>query len=776
MSHSNKAYGDTAPEPYAEQKSAFEEIYFEAKNERDLAKKERDLAKKKCDLAKKECDDLAQKRDGLAKECQTTRQKLVELQEAKATDLIVELAKDAFDQAKDEHTQAIAAYTIASNWFILLQGEYRRMVEKVKFADEFLQESQKALAAAQKKWSDPHGMPKISKKIVYPINDGSASKLIKDNAHKLNYYPLPVNIGGFICNTFLRRIAARFAESMQTKKKRKLNFVVPAVVQEIGQNEYSTAFQSICKAEDNAQCRVVLDNVFHVLKDSISEEYRPWFFIEKDSAGATAASVTASPAKPKRLDQLKDQTKSTTFDRKSDNDLPLSGTRTKTDPVLTYLIGGEGPRATLFFSEAKRFMHSLALCLPQACALAGDSVIRLRNLGVKLDHCVAMGILCAGNHVQIIGACLLPDAFPNFYILSRPLDRLLEDDLFRLTCWLEVMAEFAEDMAKHLESKSKFESSDKETFASAVLGDCWIKPVSPPRSLPHHKPPPKKADPKLPTKDGYIWSQAYLMSGHQKCLTRIMRVYSILKQTEAEELVLFPLGVAQLPEKQHRLYEELSDRIMSQGTKCEGFDIRPHTPLLVYPLLRSPWSNKIPTLEAHKSKYMQLLTQAVNACSEAGVVVMDLRPSNIMWRDSPFQLNLIDFEDVYPQGHVIDNVLIMAQMTDPYCRHNLGNHDYKNKRYFAHVRTNNWTLTQIRNFFESRDGYGSYEKYMCATNKGYYNSMEDNWSTFVNKVKKATLKTDEDEKRMTEAITKATASLEKEKTAQDAAKEVVTAS
>ena len=296
-------------------------------------------------------------------------------------------------------------------------------------------------------------------------------------------------------------MAEKFVELMQKKrdvkqKKHVKNFFVSAAVQEIGQNEYSTGFRSISKAEENAQCRVVLDDVYQVLKSLIPKECREWFFIEKDSAGATVASVTPSPAKAKRLEQLKDQPNSPTFNKNSTNNLPLSGARTKPEPVATYLIGGKGPRATFFFSEAKRLMHSLALCLPQACALAGDMLIRLCNIGVELEHCVAMEILCAGNHVQIIGACLLPDAFPNFYILSRPLDRLLEDDLFRLTCWLEVMAEFAKHMAQHLESN--VQTFIPKTYRSAVLGQCWIKPVSPSLSLPHHKPPPKKVDPNLP--------------------------------------------------------------------------------------------------------------------------------------------------------------------------------------------------------------------------------------------------------------------------------------
>ena len=159
---------------------------------------------------------------------------------------------------------------------------------------------------------------------------------------------------------------------------------------------------------------------------------------------------------------------------------------------------------------------------------------------------------------------------------------------------------------------------------------------------------------------------------------------------------------------------------------------------------------------------MEVLTEAINTCSKAGIVLMDLRPSNIMWRvhpDDGLQINLIDFEDVYPQGHVIDKTLIMAQMTDKFCRHNLENHkfDKETHRYFAHVRTNNWTLGQIRSFFESKDGYGSYEKFMQATHKWYYDKMEVTWASFCTTVKGEKDKQVENENKMRKRIAAALA-------------------
>ena len=79
----------------------------------------------------------------------------------------------------------------------------------------------------------------------------------------------------------------------------------------------------------------------------------------------------------------------------------------------------------------------------------------------------------------------------------------------------------------------------------------------------------------------------------------------------------------------------------------------------------------------------------------------------------------------------------MAQMTDEFCRHKLETHDFNEEthRYFAHVRTNKWTLKQICNFFASKDGYGSYEQFMKSTNGVYYAKMEAKWASFCTRVK-----------------------------------------
>ena len=93
-------------------------------------------------------------------------------------------------------------------------------------------------------------------------------------------------------------------------------------------------------------------------------------------------------------------------------------------------------------------------------------------------------------------------------------------------------------------------------------------------------------------------------------------------------------------------------------------------------------------------------------------------------------------------------------MTDEFCRHKLENHDFNEEthRYFAHVRTNKWTLKQICNFFASKDGYGSYEQFMKSTNGAYYANMKAKWASFCTRVKAEKDAQVESEKVITKVI------------------------
>ena len=324
-------------------------------------------------------------------------------------------------------------------------------------------------------------------------------------------------------------------------------------------NRTLVSFQDPKSLEDFST-RPVLDGVIQAVKSLIAKPWRQHCVIKKDFEAAEGVSAIS----PQKIQSIKSaEPAKTTNPAKTTKKLPLSGETTKSEPILFYLAGTKLIAAIV--TEAKRTKHSLSLCLPQVCALANDVMIRLRNLGFPLGDCAVMGVISAGRYIQIIGASLLPPAFPNFYLLSDPLDRSREDHLVRLSCWIQEMAKFTQNTIDVWKRVARIRPTAIENV-TLLLQELWIKPVAPPLSLrfqntetgeSHHKLPPH-------TEIGEE-SQEHLLSAHGGCVTRIMRVYKMLHDTVAKRYVFFPLGLAQLPAENINQYDYFQKKNNRRG-------------------------------------------------------------------------------------------------------------------------------------------------------------------------------------------------------------------
>ena len=159
-------------------------------------------------------------------------------------------------------------------------------------------------------------------------------------------------------------------------------------------------------------------------------------------------------------------------------------------------------------------------------------------------------------------------------------------------------------------------------------------------------------------------------STHRASLARILDVYDHLKRSAAAGIILFPLGTVQLPRIEAGAASELGRDLRKciredLGDNFRSGDDAALTPLLVYERLFPPWSSIPPAPNTAKAAtYTRCVADAVAACSDAGVVLLDLRPANIMWNGTTEQVKLIDFEDAVRVGTVISPTAINQYKTD----------------------------------------------------------------------------------------------------------------
>ena len=317
----------------------------------------------------------------------------------------------------------------------------------------------------------------------------------------------------------------------------------------------------------------------------------------------------------------------------------------------------------LVASEAKRVEHSTLFCWPQVFALGGDICRTLLHLGVA-DPGVA-GVICAGDVLQFVGVFLIPHDQPAFCLLSKPLNLFCQEDLLQVAAWVDAVAAHARDTRRLV---SQANMPRKLPNPKLLLAGHFLKPVRG----------------SIPT--------LQRVTEHRATLVTLMRAYKLLHDAAyARPCVLFPLGVVQLTLNASDFNTDVKSVMRSEFAEWA----RPLTPVLVYPWLDEPWGNGHPG-EA-RDAYNHAVKIAVDAVTAAGVVMLDLRPANVMWRllaNGSVEVQLIDFEHVLPEGYVIDSQLVTQYAED--ARYNVSSFDCDGEgNYYAHTRTNSHWLDFI---------------------------------------------------------------------------------
>ncbi len=317
----------------------------------------------------------------------------------------------------------------------------------------------------------------------------------------------------------------------------------------------------------------------------------------------------------------------------------------------------------LVASEAKRVGHSTLFCWPQVFALGGDMCRTLLRLGVA-DPGVA-GVICAGDVLQFVGVFLIPDDQPAFCLLSKPLNLFCQEDLLQVAAWVDAVAAHA------LATRGLVSQKDMPSMLSNPklrLAGHFLKPVRG----------------SIPT--------AQRVTEHRATLVTLMRAYKLLHDAaDARPYVLFPRGVVQLTLDPSDFNTDVKSVMRPEFMEWA----RPLTPVLVYPLLDEQWGNGHPG--DARDAYNHAVKIAVDAVTAARVVMLDLRPANVMWRlldNGLVEVQLIDFEHVLPEGYVIDPQLVNQYMVDT--RYDVDSFDCDDHgNHYAHTRTNSHWLDFI---------------------------------------------------------------------------------
>ena len=313
-------------------------------------------------------------------------------------------------------------------------------------------------------------------------------------------------------------------------------------------------------------------------------------------------------------------------------DFPVSG-KTRPDFVLSATTPVGSKRAVMGV-ELKRLKAGIAQALPQLCGLLADLNINHYRNGANAEDCAIPGYVSNNRTVQFFGAYLMKKNVSSFCTLSRPLSFTDERDMWELSAWLEKLPPHLDNVFKCIKSTAKKRKGEP----ALNLKEHFFKPI------------------RLNEFECTDTNDESL--AHGNIITRIFRVYHELHENmHAREFVEFPVGLMALGHHRSNIYKLVrrhAEKIWTDSDKMNDF--KPGVPLIVYKKLTG-WESGVPPERKIALLFLEKLTQAVKACTQAGAVFLDLRAPNIMWKrddEGKIQIRLVDFEHVYLTYQAVD--------------------------------------------------------------------------------------------------------------------------
>jgi hypothetical protein len=356
----------------------------------------------------------------------------------------------------------------------------------------------------------------------------------------------------------------------------------------------------------------------------------------------------------------------------------------------------------LFASEAKGVTKGCFECLPQGCQIAGDAAILLARAGLAVEECVVPGVLVFGDSLQFFAAYLVPPKYPTFCLLSQPISMTSRQGQMVAAAWLCTLRSLCEDTRKLLATAPEVRKSLEDGLA------CPHPPMDDPDAqLPH-----------LWVENTFLkpvrlrlWSEQKSddpeLAPFRLAMSRVLEIFACLHNHQAcHRFINFPIGWLQMPTKkeQKHLREALEGRLEQDGFG----DTADFQPYLVFARLQ--WHPEPPRRPSvHVQMYKDGLKEALSGFAAAGVVMMDLRPKNVMWvcscdPEDPtsqhgFQLKVVDWEDARMEGELILGAWLDAYKEDR--RYPLYYIDNGTTEIPARAWMDQWCMRYINEFLDS---------------------------------------------------------------------------
>lgn len=343
---------------------------------------------------------------------------------------------------------------------------------------------------------------------------------------------------------------------------------------------------------------------------------------------------------------------------------------------------------TLVGSEAKGAESGYLAAIFQAFQVCADIALEQLGLGIALDAVFVPGVLCYSGTFQFIAVYLAPPSFPCLSLLSRPLNLCYHSDRSEMAVFLSCLAEFLSDSVVANLRSILLESKDPSTqqMMTPVLASLagseqhFFKPVRG----------------RCAVENGFISTSL--------CnLDSILTAYHALSVIpSSEECILFPVGIVTFSNPSARTSSAIVDMIKEcLLSDFPGTDFPIGSPLLIFNRLDNSWTNTKPPKSLHEL-YRNALRSAIEVFVEAKVAHLDLRPSNIMWRevDGAVKLRIIDLELCIFFGETISPSLVEKNAGDE--RYPFINEDLELYDNF-HITANiyEWWCESIRLWLQS---------------------------------------------------------------------------
>ena len=294
-------------------------------------------------------------------------------------------------------------------------------------------------------------------------------------------------------------------------------------------------------------------------------------------------------------------------------------------------------RSVLLASVAKGVEASNIAAGLQCFQICADAAIALYRKGLKPEDCVVPGVIFCGEECQIVGVYLVGSTFPVMVNISSLISITNEEVLSR---WVGVLKEAISDTVTLLQQS--LPRADSLEIRCKLDAGYFYKPIQ------------KR-----------FFNQGIILS-------KMMRIYDKLHHTEGSvEVIQFPLGLISVPAAINTHAAEIRRAVLHCITKffTKSNGDYDNDPCLIFSFLEG-WCNTRPD-DDHCEAYIKQLRKVVNILNLAGVIHMDLRPANIMWKhlnnhdgDINVQLQVIDFEDALMVGSGVHEGLAQEYSKD----------------------------------------------------------------------------------------------------------------